>query len=236
MSNKVSILIPVYNRASLLPKAIDSCFNQSHKNIEIIIYDDGSTDNIKSIIQSYQSNKIKFISNRQNLGIGHSRNMLLNSMTGDYGMWLDSDDFMPSDRIAKNLSSISSYDIMYSNILRFTQHENFINFGNPINIDISKYSKNSFNTLKNNTACATAFFRKEISRFEFSTDLKHGGEDTLWLWKLINADIKIGHIPEPLYYYRSHADRIGIIKKLIDKDVKDTENKIMHKLIDEISN
>lgn len=94
----VSILIPVYNAQATIIDCINSCLNQTHKHIEIIVCNDGSIDDTLSLLNSFE-NQIKIISNEQNSGIAFSRNRLLNEASGEYIAWIDADDCMLEQRI-----------------------------------------------------------------------------------------------------------------------------------------
>ncbi|WP_257666572.1 glycosyltransferase family 2 protein [Parapedobacter tibetensis] len=102
---KVSVIIPSYNRGYLITKTLESVRHQTYKNIEIIVIDDGSTDNSKEVISAYISRNgnnsdIKYIQQR-NSGAPAARNNGLNSAKGDYIVFFDSDDLMLPDRIEK---------------------------------------------------------------------------------------------------------------------------------------
>jgi len=87
---RVSVIIPTYNRARLLPKAINSVLNQSYKNVEIIVIDDGSNDDTKLVIAPYV-NKIRYL-RTDHRGAAHARNTGMRTATGKYIAFLDSDD------------------------------------------------------------------------------------------------------------------------------------------------
>lgn len=99
MSNLVSVIIPTYNRARLLTRALDSVWTQTHRPIEIIVVDDGSTDDTSNIVSSWKANhlhkscEIKYVY-KDNSGPAASRNVGLRTATGDYLYFLDSDDYM----------------------------------------------------------------------------------------------------------------------------------------------
>ncbi len=88
---KVSVIIPVYNRADILKTAIESIFCQSYKNIEIIVVDDGSILPVKNFIQPYL-NRIRLIELSQNKGVSFARNVGIKESQGEYIAFLDSDD------------------------------------------------------------------------------------------------------------------------------------------------
>lgn len=97
---KVSILIPLYNSERFISDTIDSCLNQIYENIEIIIVDDGSTDNSYSIAKEYEklTNKVKVIS-QKNQGAQVARNLAFKLSNGDYIQYLDADDLLAPDKI-----------------------------------------------------------------------------------------------------------------------------------------
>jgi glycosyltransferase involved in cell wall biosynthesis len=98
----VSIIIPTYNYAGFLHRAIQSCLNQSYKAIEIIIIDDGSTDNTKEIVQSY-GDKIIYI-RQVNSGVSSARNNGLEHASGDFIAFLDADDYFTENAIEIRLT------------------------------------------------------------------------------------------------------------------------------------
>ncbi len=95
----VSVVMPTYNRANLLKTSINSILNQTYKNFELIIIDDGSKDNTKNIIFSYNDKRIHYYSNPTNKGISYSRNKGFSLAKGKYIMIMDDDDFSLPNRM-----------------------------------------------------------------------------------------------------------------------------------------
>ncbi len=87
----VSIIMPTYNRAKIISNAINSVLNQTYTNFELIIVDDGSTDNTLSILENYDDDKIKIVNSILNKGASHARNLGLKASEGEYIFYLDSD-------------------------------------------------------------------------------------------------------------------------------------------------
>lgn len=105
---KVSIIIPIFNLAQCVAKAIESCLKQTYHNIEIIIINDGSTDDSESVINKYTTdNRIKYYT-QPNRGVSSARNKGVSLATGDYITFLDGDDMLQIDTIEKNISLIES--------------------------------------------------------------------------------------------------------------------------------
>jgi glycosyltransferase involved in cell wall biosynthesis len=105
---KVSVIIPTYNRSYTLKKTIDSVLNQTHRNIEIIVIDDGSTDNTCEVLNNYK-NRLQVI-NQDNQGPSKARNNGSRHATGDYIAFVDSDDIWHPRRIEEQLVLITNTD------------------------------------------------------------------------------------------------------------------------------
>lgn len=99
----ISVVIPTYNRANLLPKAVKSVLEQNHQSIEIIIVDDLSTDNTKEVIASFQNEKIKYVVNSRAKGANGARNTGVLMAKGKYIAFQDSDDIWLPTKIEKQL-------------------------------------------------------------------------------------------------------------------------------------
>lgn len=95
----VSVIIPSFNRSTVIARAIDSVLNQSYKNFELIIIDDGSTDSTDAVVESFIKNdKIKYF-RQPNLGVSAARNLGASKASGDWLAFLDSDDEWHSDKL-----------------------------------------------------------------------------------------------------------------------------------------
>ena len=97
-SNLISVIVPVYNVEKYLSRCLDSIINQTYKNLEIILIDDGSPDNSGKICDEYakQDSRIKVI-HKENGGVSSARNVGLENATGDYITFVDSDDWIEVD-------------------------------------------------------------------------------------------------------------------------------------------
>lgn len=99
-SSLVSVIIPCYNHGHYLPVAIESVLHQTHSAVEIIVVDDGSTDNTRQVAQRYA--QVKYIS-QKNKGLSASRNTGIKNCSGDWVIFLDADDWLYPDAIETNL-------------------------------------------------------------------------------------------------------------------------------------
>ena len=92
---ETSVIIPTYNRADVLSRAIESVLEQSYQDFELIIVDDGSTDGTESVVHQYDDDRLIYIT-QSNAGANAARNRGIKAATGEYIAFLDSDDeFLP---------------------------------------------------------------------------------------------------------------------------------------------
>lgn len=106
----VSILIPTFNRAELLKKALESAINQTYKNIEIIIGDNHSEDNTEDVCKQYASidKRIKYYRHNENIKLAGNGNFLVNKISGEYFIWLNDDDWLSLDYVEKCIQFLAN--------------------------------------------------------------------------------------------------------------------------------
>ncbi|MGD1872013.1 MAG: glycosyltransferase family 2 protein [Mastigocoleus sp.] len=114
MNKLVSIIMPCFNAQRWLQEAIDSCLTQTYPHIEIVVVDDGSTDDSLEIIKNY-GDKITWKSLPENCGGSHARNQAIALSKGEYIQFLDADDFIFPEKIARQVSYLeeTGADIVY---------------------------------------------------------------------------------------------------------------------------
>lgn len=104
----VSIIMPTYNRASTIIKAIESVLNQTYQDLELIVVDDGSDDNTEELIQKISDSRLKFIKHLVNLGACAARNTGIQIARGEYIAFQDSDTIWHEDKLIRQLNTIKS--------------------------------------------------------------------------------------------------------------------------------
>lgn len=107
MQDRVSIIIPCYNASEFISETLESIFKQSHRNYEIIIVDDGSTDKSAEIIQKVKE-PLTYIF-QKNGGVSKARNTGLEHATGDYILFLDADDLLETDFLKARIEALQKY-------------------------------------------------------------------------------------------------------------------------------
>ncbi len=106
---KFSVCIPTYNRAGYLKEAIESVLNQTYSNFELVIYDDGSTDETVRVVRSFKDPRIRYYRGKENRGRPFARNRCIELSTGEWIVWLDDDDKMEPELLSRYLIEINKY-------------------------------------------------------------------------------------------------------------------------------
>jgi len=102
----ISVVIPAYNAESYIQSTLDSVFNQTYQNIEVIVVDDGSNDSTQSILNAYPHNVV--VIKTENKGVSHARNIGIEKAKGEWIAFVDSDDLWLPSKLEKQLSSLGS--------------------------------------------------------------------------------------------------------------------------------
>lgn len=207
MLAKVSIVIPCYNHGQYVDEAVNSCLAQTYDNIEIIIVNDGSTDEAtNTLLNNYSRPKTKII-NKQNEGLAEARNTGIAAATGKYILTLDADDKIAPTYIEKAVNVIEHNDkigIVYCLAEFFGVRQG--------KWELEKY--HFPNILNENIIFCTALFRK--SDWEkvggYKQEMIYGMEDYEFWLSLIENGAEVYRIPEVLFYYRQH--QVSMLTKL----------------------
>ncbi len=105
----ISIIVPTYNRAKEIPKSIESILSQTYKDFELIIIDDGSTDNTQEVVETYQDKRIRYIKNTTSQhGVSVARNIGIRESAGEYITFNDSDDIFYPEKLERQLAFLES--------------------------------------------------------------------------------------------------------------------------------
>lgn len=214
---KVSVIIPVYNKERYLDKSINSILNQTYKNFELIIINDGSTDNSFQICNRFEKadKRIKVI-DIENNGVSNARNIGLKEASGEYIQFIDADDYIEKNMLEKMISIVAEYnpDIIINAIQMVTEKKENINRINPVfygMTDINKVMEN-FAGIQKSTGIYgyvhNKFIKKSIidnNNLMFDKDiwLAEDLDFCLDLYKCISS---IYFCEEAYYYYLQEAE------------------------------
>ena len=105
-NNKISVIIPTYNRGKLIIKTLESILNQTYKNIEILVIDDNSNDNTKQKINEIPDNRIRYIKLKKRKGASFARNIGIKKAIGKYIAFQDSDEISHIDKLEKQIKNL----------------------------------------------------------------------------------------------------------------------------------
>lgn len=203
---KISIIIPVYNGERYIEKCLDSIKNQTFKDYEVLIINDGSKDNTKKLIEKYLNDKRFKLFNRTNHGIGASRNFGLDESSGEYICFIDSDDYVDKKYLEKLYNKIlkENLDIVVCNYIELNEESNIEKKVKIKAFDNTTIDKNPELLLSINKSPWNKIYRKSIlENIKFPTDLKY--EDTEFLCKAL-YNSKNGYVDEYLNYYVIHTN------------------------------
>lgn len=104
----VSVIVPTYNRAEDLPDTVDSVLAQTHEELELLVVDDASTDDTRSVVESYDDPRVEYIRHEENRGGSAARNTGIEASEGEYVAFLDSDDEWLPQKLDRQLSLLQS--------------------------------------------------------------------------------------------------------------------------------
>lgn len=206
---KASVIIPTYNMAGHVCQAIESVLSQTYKDFEIIIVNDGSTDNTQKVLKRYHKNKKIRIINQNNRGPCCARNAGISQSRGKYVSWLDADDIWRKDMLEKQIGFLEKHKqiyIVHSNVYRFDN-----NIGDAkvrtLLFDVNNASETTLmkhilsgDYHVNNTQVSRKKCIKDAGLFDVNLS-KLGCED-FDLWFRLLRKYKNAYINEPLAYYR----------------------------------
>lgn len=227
--NLVSVIIPVYNVEKYLPKCLDTVINQTYKNLEIILVDDGSPDNSGKICDEYagKDSRIKVI-HKENGGVSSARNVGINTTKGNWIAFIDSDDWIEENYVEELLKNTSKdIDIVQCGYNRVVENKK-----EQINCDGNDKIKNQeeFLTCCLNPQTAYGLCNMKIIRSDIVKDVRFNEKIVVCEDALFNIEISKNMnnfkiIKKPLYNYRINQN--SVVKKY-DKKYPDKYEKALN--------
>lgn len=201
---KVDIIVPVYNRIQYLSEALESIYSQSYKNFQIIVVDDGSTDDVENMVKKYKGS-IKYIY-QKNQGVAAARNAGLKEADGEYLAFLDSDDVWMDNYLkeqVKFLEDNPSIDVVCRPLYIFEDatKEYIKIIGSQIPVDSSIQKRILEGGIPPSGVLAK---RKCFNNIFFDRSLK--GDEDIELWFRLSQNNTIQYINFPLGRYRRHGN------------------------------
>ncbi len=204
MLPKVTILMPIYNSNEIfLRQSIESILNQTYKNFEFLIIDDGSTNNCIDIVKTYNDSRIKIVTNEKNLNLATSLNKGIDIAKGEYIARMDDDDISYPQRLEKQITFMDkNKDVGICGTWIKTKHGTW---KTPTNSNIIKC--NLF--FKNCIAHPSVIIRKEmINKFNLRYNEKYKNSQDYELWTRCSTFFKLANLDEVLLDYRFNKKQI----------------------------
>ena len=211
----VSVVVSTYNRSDLIGETIRSILDQTHQNIELIIVDDGSTDNTREVVESFSNRRIKYIYTDNWGGPARPRNIGIREAKGDYIAFCDSDDYwdlrklevqlrhFDDDIIGVGSSAINVGNLTFHRCRKKIDHDYILDFNE---------------LLRGKTApLSSLVIHNENLLFDENEGLKFVEDFEFQLRMTRETNKKIKVISEPLIFYRIHAENESA-------DIKKAEN------------
>lgn len=218
---EVSVIVPVYQVEQYLKQCLDSILNQTFKDIEVILIDDGSKDNSGKICDEYalKDNRVKVI-HQDNMGLSDARNSGMNMISGKYYMFVDSDDYVSEQMIEKLYTSAveTDADVVCCNFEYFWENNEKVSFSTKQkreelnSSEIFSHRKNEKNYGIWTVAWNKLYKSSSMNSFRFRSGKIH--EDEFWANDIYQKDLKVVTIEDSLYYYRQRHNSIVSIKNI----------------------
>lgn len=225
----VSIIIAIYNTESYLHKCIDSVTNQTYKNLEIILVDDGSTDNSSVICDEYarKDSRVKCF-HQENQGSALSRKFAITQSHGDYILIVDSDDWIEVTMVEKMLFRAidNTIDVVWCDVMIHTQKQQFIHH--------LKFDNNPKEMLKAiYQGKVPAWFCNKLIHKSLLEDLiaykESVLEDIFFSTQLLLKSPRMGYIAEPLYNYnRTNSEALTVGKFVLINGIPNIRHSYKH--------
>ena len=233
MYPKISVVVPVYNVENYLEECLNSIINQIYKNLEIILVNDGSTDNSYNICNEYAKKDTRIVViNKKNGGLSSARNAGIKKATGDYVVFIDSDDFWCDDKVAQKIVErivtsncevvLFGFKYYYESRKQLKSYFNYDNLTEEFNCnDLKSIVKNN---LYISSACVKVIKRDILIKYNMFFKEGVTSEDIEWSAKLLLNVSNISIILEDLYIYRQRENSIS--RGIKEKNIIDLINNI----------
>ena len=216
----VSICIPTYNRAGMISKAIESALDQSYLNIEVLVVDNASQDNIELVIAKYNDMRLKFYKNNRNLGMYGNFNRCIELSQGKYIHILHSDDYIDSYFTEKCVNFMESHP----SVMMTCGSAWYLSNNEPIKVRISDHdiiypAPEGFRKILGDgipIICPSVMIKRDVydSIGLFSCEYPYAGD--FYQWLRISRIFDFAYIADAILFYRQgiHSESFHLLQKI----------------------
>lgn len=213
MDSLISVIVPIYNVEKYLDRCVDSIINQTYKNLEIILVDDGSPDNCPQMCDDYakKDSRIKVV-HKENGGLSDARNVGMEVATGEYVSFIDSDDYVSLDFYETLLETIvdNDSDIVECGVVKFYENEKFDKYNDDLKV--TNYDTvDALDGLINENPFKQHVWNK-LYKSNIALDIPYAvgklNEDEFWTYQIFGKAKKVTRINKTMYYYFQRGSSI----------------------------
>ncbi len=223
---KVSVVIPTYNSISYLNTAVDSVLSQTFKGIEVLVVDDGSTDNTRKILFEKYGDKIRYLY-KENGGVSSARNYGIKKARGKYIAFLDADDYWMPEKIEKQVGLMESNDkIGFCYVSTQRVDENLILINSIPAKEYEDYCEALLLDLNVvSGSCSSAMVRREVTLQTEGFDSQFSTYADWEYWLRLSLTTKFAPIKDELVKYRVVKGSMSSNPSVTEKDALGVLNK-----------
>ena len=206
---KVSIIIPIYNAEKYLFKCLNSIKEQTYTNIEVLMINDGSTDNSETICKEFLKDSRFCLINKKNGGVSSARNLGINRCNGEYVLFVDSDDWCDKELLKQAVQNIKSYDMLCFAYYKAYKDKNIceeLKVNKNANIKKEILSNKLIGGYLWNKLFSTNIIKEHGIKFNESITYC---EDLIFIIQYIKYVKKVNYINKALYYYRVRKNSVS---------------------------
>ena len=213
MDSLISVIVPIYNVEKYLQKCVDSIINQTYKNLEIILVDDGSPDNCPKMCDDYaeKDSRIKVV-HKENGGLSDASNVGMEVATCEYVSFIDSDDYISLDFYETLLETIvdNDSDIVECGVVKFYENEKFDKYNDDLKV--TNYDTvDALDGLINENPFKQHVWNK-LYKSNIALDIPYAvgklNEDEFWTYQIFGKAKKVTRINKTMYYYFQRGSSI----------------------------
>ena len=212
----VSVIYPCYNAEKYLSHSLESILDQHYSNLEVICFDDGSTDGTLQLLKDFQTadTRISIIRNNSNLGLIESLNQAIAHVKGDFFARMDADDYCPPDRITRQMDFISKfpeYSLVSSGYYYFIENNKHLEQVPPIGtLPGSLRFVSLFSTPLTHASVLGRTSLLRNGQYRYDKQFPHS-EDYELFSRLALAGILMGNLKDALYWVRLNPESVSVL-------------------------
>ncbi|MDD5831769.1 MAG: glycosyltransferase, partial [Lachnospira sp.] len=213
MNPLISVIVPIYNVEKYLARCVDSIVNQTYKNLEIILVDDGSPDRCPQMCDDYakKDSRIKVV-HKKNGGLSDARNAGIAVATGEYISFIDSDDYVSDDffECLLDVMNKENSDIAECSVVKFYEDNRFDEFSDDLSVKTYD-TQDAMSALIAENPFHQHVWNK-LYKTELVKDIPYAvgklNEDEFWTYRVFGRANKVARINKTMYYYFQRSSSI----------------------------